>query len=120
MKKLTLRDVAAELGVSAKTVANAYSRPDQLSAELRERVLATAARLGYPGPDPVARSLRTRKAGAVGLLLTEALSYAFRDPAAVEFLEGLARECEDAKTGLLLVPAVPGAGTETTNGNRPK
>ena len=78
----TLASLAAELGVSRTTVSNAYNRPDQLSAPLRARVLEAARRLGYPGPDPVARSLRTRRAGAVGLLLTEALSYAFRDPAA--------------------------------------
>lgn len=88
-------------------MSNAYNRPDQLSPELRKRVLDTARRLGYPGPDPVARSLRTRKAGAVGLLLTENLSYAFRDPAAIRFLEGLALACEDAGQGLLLIPANP-------------
>lgn len=103
----TLASLAAELGVSRTTVSNAYNRPDQLSPELRERVLETARRLGYPGPDPVARSLRTRQAGAVGLLLTETLSYAFRDPAAIRFLEGLAMACEEAGQGLLLVPASP-------------
>jgi DNA-binding LacI/PurR family transcriptional regulator len=101
--------LAAELGVSRTTVSNAYNRPDQLSPELRERVLDAARRLGYPGPDPVARSLRTRQAGAVGLLLTEALSYAFQDPAAIRFLEGLAMACGDAGRGLLLVPASPDA-----------
>jgi DNA-binding LacI/PurR family transcriptional regulator len=101
----TLASLAAELGVSRTTVSNAYNRPDQLSPELRRRVLETARRLGYPGPDPVARSLRTRHAGAVGLLLTEALAYAFRDPAALRFLEGLALACEEAGRGLLLVPA---------------
>ena len=63
--------------------------------------------MGYPGPDPVARSLRTRKAGAIGLLLTEQVSYAFRDPGAVAFLEGLTLECDEARVGLLLVPASP-------------
>ena len=105
----TLASLAAELGVSRTTVSNAYNRPDQLSPALRRRVLDTARRLGYPGPDPVARSLRTRKAGAVGLLLTEALSYAFRDPVAVQFLEGLALACEDNGSGLLLVPVSPEA-----------
>jgi len=103
----TLASLAAELGVSRTTVSNAYNRPDQLSPELRRRVLETARQLGYPGPDPVARSLRTRRAGAVGLLLTEGLSFAFRDPAAVGFLEGLALACEEAEQGLLLVPASP-------------
>lgn len=105
----TLASLAAELGVSRTTVSNAYNRPDQLSPALRRRVLDTARRLGYPGPDPVARSLRTRKAGAVGLLLTEALSYAFRDPVAIQFLEGLALACEDNGSGLLLVPVSPEA-----------
>src|SRR5829696_5828797 len=100
----TLASLAAELGVSRTTVSNAYNRPDQLSAELRRRVLDTARRLGYPGPDPLARSLRTRQAGAVGLLLTESLAFAFEDPAARGFLEGLAQACQEAGRGLLLVP----------------
>jgi DNA-binding LacI/PurR family transcriptional regulator len=108
----TLASLAAELGVSRTTVSNAYNRPDQLSPQLRQRVLDAAKRLGYPGPDPLARSLRTRRAGAVGLLFTEALSYAFRDPGAVAFLEGLALACEEGRTGLLLVPAVEGSGTD--------
>ncbi len=107
-RQATLASLAAELGVSRTTVSNAYNRPDQLSPELRHRVLETARKLHYPGPDPVARSLRTRKAGAVGLLLTENLSYAFRDPAALGVLEGLALACEDAGVGLQLVPGGPG------------
>lgn len=103
----TLASLARELGVSRTTVSNAYNRPDQLSPALRERVMKAAERLGYAGPDPVARSLRTRKAGAIGLLLTEQVSYAFRDPAAVAFLEGLTLECDRAGIGLLLVPASP-------------
>lgn len=101
----TLASLAAELGVSRTTVSNAYNRPDQLSVQLRNRVLETARRMGYPGPDPVARSLRTRQARAVGLLLTEELSFAFSDPAALGFLEGLAGACENAGQGLLLMPA---------------
>lgn len=103
-----MASLAAELNISRTTVSNAYNRPDQLSSELRERVLQAAKRRGYAGPDPVARSLRTRRAGAVGLLLTEALTYSFRDPAAMSFLSGLAESCEAAGQGLLLIPAGPG------------
>jgi DNA-binding LacI/PurR family transcriptional regulator len=106
----TLASLAAELGISRTTVSNAYNRPDQLSPELRRRVLEAARRLGYPGPDPMARSLRTRQTGAIGLIFTEALSFAFRDPAAVGFLEGLGLACEERGAGLLLVPALPGSG----------
>lgn len=106
-RRATLASLAAELKVSRTTISNAYNRPDQLSADLRERVLATAKRIGYPGPDPVARSLRTRKAGAVGLVMTEPLNYSFSDPAALDFVAGLAAACEDAGQGLLLVAVGP-------------
>jgi DNA-binding LacI/PurR family transcriptional regulator len=99
--------VAAELKVSRTTISNAFNRPDQLSADLRERVLATAKRLGYPGPDPVARSLRTRKAGAVGLVMAEPLTYFFSDPAARDFVAGVAQSCEELGQGLLLVAVGP-------------
>jgi DNA-binding LacI/PurR family transcriptional regulator len=102
-----LASLAAELKVSRTTVSNAYNRPDQLSADLRERVLATAERLGYPGPDPVARSLRTRRAAAVGLVITEPLTYSFSDPAALDFVAGLAQSCEELGQGLMLVAVGP-------------
>ncbi len=105
----TLASLAAELGISRTTVSNAYNRPGQLSAQLRIRILEAARTLGYPGPDPVARSLRTKRAGAIGLVLAEKLSYAVRDPVAIAFLEGLTSECDNARTGLLLVPADPDA-----------
>jgi DNA-binding LacI/PurR family transcriptional regulator len=81
---------------------------------LRDKIMAAAARLGYAGPDPVARSLRTRHADAVGLIFTERLGYAFRDPAAVEFLHGLAEACTERGKSLLMVAAAPGAGQAET------
>ncbi|CAN5516899.1 LacI family DNA-binding transcriptional regulator [soil metagenome] len=106
-RRATLASLAAELKVSRTTISNAYNRPDQLSPDLRERVFATAKRLGYAGPDPVARSLRTRKAGAVGLVVTEPLTYSFSDPAALNFVAGLAESCEEVGQGLLLVAVGP-------------
>jgi DNA-binding LacI/PurR family transcriptional regulator len=86
------------------TVSNAYNRPDQLSEETRARVLAVAKELGYAGPDPAGRSLRTRRADTIGVLLTEQLPYAFADPGMVSFLHGLASGLADAGQALLLVP----------------
>lgn len=105
---MTLARVAADLGVSAMTVSNAYRRPDQLSPALRERVFEAAARLGYAGPDPVARSLRRRRTDVVGVVYSNPLSYAFEDAAAVAFLAGLGGVTEEAGLGLLLVPAAAG------------
>jgi DNA-binding LacI/PurR family transcriptional regulator len=106
----TLETIARQLGVSRATVSNAYNRPDQLSSGLRERVLVVAAELGYPGPDPAARGLRRGRAGAVGVLICDRLSYAFTDPAAVVTLDGLASALEGEGAGLLLLPGVEGGG----------
>ncbi|QGU05525.1 LacI family DNA-binding transcriptional regulator [Corynebacterium comes] len=103
----TLASLAAELGVSRTTVSNAYNHPDQLSVELRERILAAAEARGYPGPDPMARSLRTRRVGSIGVLLTEHLTYAFEDVASVDFLAGMAESTSGAESALTLIPAGP-------------
>jgi DNA-binding LacI/PurR family transcriptional regulator len=89
------------------TVSNAYNRPGKLSPELRERILAKADELGYAGPNVLARSLRRGgQTGVLGVVLGEALSYAFEDPAAIEFLRGLA----SGGIALHLVPATGGEG----------
>jgi len=105
----TLASLAAELGVSRTTVSNAYNQPDQLSAALREKILAAAAARGYPGPDPMARSMRTRRVGAIGVLLTEHLSYAFEDVASVDFLAGMAEATYGTDSAVTLIPAGPDA-----------
>ncbi|MFD6753064.1 LacI family DNA-binding transcriptional regulator [Micromonospora gifhornensis] len=102
--KPTLRAVAEAVGVSRSTVSNAYSRPDQLSTELRRRILDAAREMGYPGPDPTARSLRRGYVGAIGVLFTSRLSYAFTDPFATQFLTGVAQAAERHGSSLLLVP----------------
>ncbi len=100
----TLAQIAAELGVSVMSVSNAYNRPDQLSAALRERILQKARELGYPGPDPLARGLRHGRAGALGVLYDTWPSYVFGSPGAVGFLQGLSDATGRAFMGLLLVP----------------
>ncbi len=103
-RRPTLTDVAAELGVSAKTVSNAYRHPEQLSERLRKRVLATAAEVGFTGPDPVAAGLKRGRVGAFGFAYANRLSYAFEDPVAAELLAGIAGVAEGVGAGLALLP----------------
>src|SRR5689334_11905855 len=104
MANVTLREVAAAAEVSVGTASNAFSRPDLVSADARERVHAAARKLGYGGPDPAARRLRTGTSGALGLIFTADLEYAFGDHAALQFLEGVAGALRDRGAGLLIVP----------------
>lgn len=103
VSRVTLRTIADRVGVSRMTVSNAFSRPDQLSAELRDRILATAAELGYAGPDPSARALARGRVGAVGVLLTDSLSYAFTDEVATRMLATIAEELGPSGYALTLL-----------------
>lgn len=97
---MTLQTIADRLGVSRMTVSNAFSRPDQLSESLRGTILDTAKELGYVGPDPAARALARGTTGAVGVLLTSSLRYAFDDDVATGFLAAVAGEV--GPTGLAI------------------
>src|SRR5215470_822432 len=68
----TLRDVAAAAGVHPATASRALNASTRLlvSAETAQRVLDAAERLGYR-PNPVARSLRTRRSHTVGVLIPD-------------------------------------------------
>jgi DNA-binding LacI/PurR family transcriptional regulator len=110
---VTLATLARELGVSKSTISNAYNRPDQLSPELRARILEAAQRLGYPGPHPLAATLSRGRVGAIGLVFFDdppayPLSFAFTDPVHALFLQGVADACGDAGAGLVLLGGARG------------
>ncbi|BBH69028.1 transcriptional regulator [Actinoplanes sp. OR16] len=109
---VTLRDVAQALGISHTTVSNAYNRPGKLSDQLRQRILDTAAGMGYQGPDPLAAGLVRGQSGALGVLFDEDLAYALTDPAALLFLRGVAGR--SAAQGLTLLPGPHLADTVRT------
>lgn len=112
-ERVTLKVLAADLGVSRATVSNAYNRPDQLSEALRTLILTRAAELGFAGPDPVARGLRRGRVGAVGVLVDQSVAYAFSDPVAVLVLDGLAQELQAAGFGCCCTPR-PGSPAESS------
>ncbi len=110
MRRVTLLTIAERLGVSRMTVSNAFSNPSQLSAALRERILAVADELGYVGPDPAARALASGTAGTVGILLTETLQEALTDEVAMTFLGAIASELAPTGLALTLLSASAKAG----------
>jgi DNA-binding LacI/PurR family transcriptional regulator len=104
-RRITLKDLARELGVSTATVSNAFNRPDQLSPALRERILGEAKRLGYRGPDAKARSLRTGRSRIIAVILAESLTYSLNDAVSSEFLSGVAEVLDSQGHTLLLLSA---------------
>ncbi|MER6830564.1 LacI family DNA-binding transcriptional regulator [Streptosporangium sp. NPDC000563] len=103
-RRVTMAEVARAAGVSMMTVSYAYGQPGRVSDEARAKVREAAERLGYPGPHPGARSLRSGRTGNLGVVLGEHLTYAFDDPQATRFLSGVAQVCADHGMALTLVP----------------
>ena len=66
-ERATIRDVAAEAGVSIATVSKALNGRGRMTAETRERVLGAAKALNFR-PNALARGLHTKRSFTVGLL----------------------------------------------------
>lgn len=67
-KPVTMRDVAAQVGVSVATVSRALRNPDVVSEALRDKIAAAIESLGYV-PDPAARALASTRSDVVGVIL---------------------------------------------------
>ncbi|MEZ0215881.1 MAG: LacI family DNA-binding transcriptional regulator [Rariglobus sp.] len=55
-RRVTLRDIAAEIGVTPMTVSRALRNQTRISAEMRDKIQAKAAEMGYQ-PDPALTAL---------------------------------------------------------------
>ncbi len=73
---ITLKDIAAECGVSVSTVSRALNESDLIRPELTETIRAAAERMGYR-PNEIARSLKLDRTGMIGILHDEAMDHPF-------------------------------------------
>ncbi len=98
-----MKDVAQVMGVWLMTVSNAFNRLDQLSSELRTRILARAEKMGHAGPSAAGRALRQGRSNSYGAVFADSLSSAFADPFTMEWLAGLAAELEAQHFSIVLM-----------------
>ena len=69
-KRPTIRDVAAEAGVSKSLVSLVYSSPSSVSEKRKEKVLRAAEKLGY-APNFLARSLAADSGTFIAILVAD-------------------------------------------------
>ncbi|WP_128378783.1 LacI family DNA-binding transcriptional regulator [Streptomyces cavernae] len=74
----SIKDVAAEAGVSVATVSRVLNGHPSVSDEARTRVLAAVRALGYR-PNAVARSLRTDETRTLGLVISDVMNPYFTE-----------------------------------------
>jgi LacI family transcriptional regulator len=70
MRRATIRDVAADAGVSIGTASKALNGQGRLRPETRERVAEAARRLGF-APNPLAQALLAGRTYTVGMITTD-------------------------------------------------
>lgn len=105
-RRVTVRDVAAAAGVSQATASRALSGNQSVSPVLVRRVVAASTRLGYKA-NVMARALRTRRTGTIGVVVPSIGNPYFIG--AVEALEGVLAETQRS---LILCDARENATTE--------
>src|SRR5699024_9185968 len=88
--KPTIYSIAAALGVSASTVSRAFSRPELVRAELRERILSVAKEQGYQ-TNRAARELVTGTSAFIGVAVVDITN---------PFIPPLVREIDERVRGL--------------------
>ena len=89
--KVTLKEVAKKSGMSVTTVSRALNGFDDVAAETKAFIQATANELGYT-PNLNARRLKTQRADAIGLILPNE-NLRFSDPFFSELFSGIIEQC---------------------------
>jgi DNA-binding LacI/PurR family transcriptional regulator len=108
-RRPTIRDIAAEAGVSRGTVSRVLNGGHWVSPEARAAVESAITRTGYRA-NHHARSLATGRANSVAFLLTEPHQLLFEDPTFSRLLRGAAAML--SRRGMTLVLLVASTRAE--------
>lgn len=88
-RKLTLKLIAKELGVSISTVSKALRDSPEISEETRDKIKAYAKKYNYR-PNNIALSLKNRKSNTIGVIIPQIVHHFFTT--VISGIEQTARE----------------------------
>ena len=103
-KRVSLKQLAAHLGLTEGTVSRALNNYADISPKTRERVTAAAIELGYHA-NPLARRLATGVPEAVAFIMPESHS-SISEPFVSQLLTGLGESLADRGWDLLVTQSV--------------
>jgi LacI family transcriptional regulator, galactose operon repressor len=110
MGTVTLRDLAAELGLSITTISRALAGYSDVAEATRQRVLKAAAEMGYV-PDVLARRLQKGYTDTIGFVIPTS-GPRFSDPFFSELLAGIGNEAARNNLDLLVSTRPPNTAEE--------
>jgi len=103
IKRITSQDVANLAGVSRTTVSFVLNNVEefQISEETRQKVQRAAAQLGYI-PDSAAQTLASRRARAIGLVMTRSPHHIASDSFLPQIISGLLKVTKQQNLRLMI------------------
>ena len=97
MKKVTMKDIAREAGVSITTVSKILNNVDMhISEATREKVMGLVKEYNYI-PNQIAKGLRRNNSDTIGVV-----TYDISDPYVSEIVRGIESVCKANRLGCLL------------------
>lgn len=102
MKKVTVTDIAKELGVTPSTVSRALSNKNRIGEKTKKLVLKTAKKLGY-APNIHARRLQGAPANCIGVCCSQGLETQDVDYYMLELLQSLVQSSAGSGFSLELI-----------------
>lgn len=100
-EKLTIRQIAQLAGVSRSSVSRVLNNHPNVSPETRAQVQKVITETGYQ-PDPIARSLSSRRSNIIGLVIPLAIRGLFDDPFFPRLIQGISQGCDSHNCTLSL------------------
>lgn len=102
MKKVTMKDIAREAGVSITTVSKILNNVDMhISEATREKVLGLVQEYNYI-PNQIAKGLRKNNSDTIGVV-----TYDISDPYASEIVRGIEAVCKANHLGVIICNTSP-------------
>lgn len=108
MARITISEIAKRAGVSKTAVSFAFNDPTRLPSETVQRIMHIANEAGYV-PNPVARSLTSKRTGNIGLLFPQPMADVLGNPYMLELLRGIGSVCDADGYTIMLVPPTLGS-----------
>lgn len=105
MRKVTIKDLAAELGLSITTISRALNGYSDVGEETRKRVVEAAQRLGYT-PNRNAQRLVTKRSHSIAWVQSDD-DNKFVDPHFVEVMAGVLREARLSHYDIVMTSETP-------------
>ena len=103
---VSIKQIAADIGVSAATVSNALTGKGRVSEEMAQRIRARAEALGYR-PNVTARALKSGQTGILGLVMPD-----LTNPLFPRIAQSLSDAADERRLGILIADSRGSAGEQ--------